>query len=200
MIARQKIGQGKLVAAALLVDRRLQRFPTSPEVDGQMLRGAPRILHVGREYGLAHVIGEGVALIPPGHVSQQQVRQIVAGVAAGAAAAKRPLAVGLLIVRRVELLLSEVEAEGDLVPAFDLREVVRNLIVVDVEVSRRTGSTGYVEVVSYSNLHVVVRHIVSKRLALRVLDAQRLRTEQVGCRTAIVGSPVESGVEGVQSG
>ncbi len=85
---------------------------------------------------------------------------------------KRPLAVGLLIVRRVELLLAEVEADDDLVPALDFREVVGNLIVVDVEVSRSAGSASHVEVVADGDLDVVVRHVIGKRSAHRVLDAE----------------------------
>src|SRR5579859_6627924 len=108
----------ELIATALLVDGRLFGFPTGPDVDGHMLGGAPRILYVGGEDGLAQIIGERVALIPRGHVTEQQVRQIVAGVTAGAAAAKGPLSVGLLISGFVELLFAEVEAEGELVTAF----------------------------------------------------------------------------------
>src|ERR1035441_5427410 len=106
-----------------------------------MVSGVEGILHVSGKNRLAQVIGKRVAVGQTGEAADQQVRQPVAG----GAAVESELPVVLLIVDGVELVLTQIEAKADLVPATDPRDVVRHLVGVDIEKAGGAGAATHVE-------------------------------------------------------
>ena len=104
-------------------------------------------------------------------MSHLEIGQVVAGIAGCASAAERPLAVRLLVRRLIELFLSAIEAEGDLVFAPGHLVIVRELEVIYVEIPRGAGAAGNVEVIADGDLNVIIRHVVVD------LHAERLGSE-----------------------
>src|ERR1035441_1363384 len=183
----------ELVAAPELVVGRHRGFPADAEVDAQMGGGPEGILHISGHDRLAQVIGNHITVRQAGRAvkaADQQVRQPIAR----DAAVERELAVGLLVVKGIELVLAAIEAESDLVLAADEGEIVGHLVGVDVEVGEGAGAAAHVESAPRIAAHAELRIVgdVDEHV-----DAQILRAEQVGRRSAVVPPPVEGGVERV---
>src|ERR1035441_5493743 len=93
--------EAELVAAPVLIVGRHGGLPADTKVDAQMRSGPEGILHVTCDDRLAQVIGNYVAIRQAGETADQQVRQSVAT----GGAVEGELAVGLLVIKGIELIL-----------------------------------------------------------------------------------------------
>ena len=94
------------------------------------------VLHVCGDHGLPQVVRNYIAVGQIREAPDQQVRQAIAR----RGAAERELPVGLLVIEGIELVLAPVEAERDLVLAASDREIVSQLVGVDVEIGEGAGA------------------------------------------------------------
>src|SRR5215831_2628318 len=104
---------------------------------------------------------------------QKEVGQIVTCISGCRSSTEGPLSVRLLIVRGIELLLTAIEAKRDLMRADRLREVVGDLIIIDVEIAWSARSARHIEVVADRNLNIVVSHVIAD------IHSQSLRAKQI---------------------
>ena len=196
--AGREARHGEVLRMAVAIPEGNVWLPAQTVVQGQVLVDLPGILRIGADVVVHVVLVVGVALREGRDVAQQEVR-IAYGAAAGDRSAERKRTVRRTVVHRIHVGEQVVRAEGDLVIAADDVDVVDELILRGVEVSRVVAALAKRESIGDSDAHEALqvrRHVVGDAKGAGIeerdetSDAQRPVSGQTGGVDDICGDVI----------